>query len=209
MIISRTGTLRLLRIIGVFCALTMGFLTLVGTSEDDATNALGIDDSVEEDADVQLDPVTVEKTSGIESLAAGDNCNTLSINDALESVKDQIEDFDNIDIDSVKLQYVQGTYTNANWTPVDITSLTCSLTISGSQPTITIAETAVNKGSGDLTVEELTTEQREAINHYLANRNETFTYCVECSEGEDSFDTYSVTYNVEIGVTIKGDVDVF
>ena len=44
------------------------------------------------------------------------------------------------------------------------------------------------------------------INYYLANRGEEFTYCVVCDDTE--IDTYSVTYNVEIGVTIKGDVDV-
>jgi hypothetical protein len=203
MIISKAGTFKMLRILGIFCALGMGFMTLVGTSEDDATKAAGIDDSVETDADLTLDPVTVDKVGSTSIMAAGDDCNTLSINSALEAVKDDIENYDKLDISSVKLNYVSGVYT-ANWLPADVLSFTCSLTITGTQST-TIAETAINGTSGTID-DTLTQAQIDVINYYLANRGETFTYCVVCDDVE--LDSYSVTYEVEIGVTVKGDVDV-
>ena len=205
MIISKAGTFRILRLFCILCAIAMGFLTLVGTSEDDATDALGIDDSVEADADLTLNPVTVEKQAGPAPLAEGDNCDTTSINAALDAVKDDIEDYDNLDINSVALRYVRGSYTAA-WEPLEAMSLTCSLTITGTQST-TIAETAINGTSGSID-ETLTQEQIDVINYYLNNRNEEFTYCVECDEGVDAINSYSVTYEVEIGVTVKGDVDV-
>ncbi|MEJ2097265.1 MAG: hypothetical protein P8Y38_09055, partial [Deltaproteobacteria bacterium] len=116
MIISRTGTLRLLRIIGVFCALTMGFLTLVGTSEDDATNALGVDDDFDETADVELDEVTTTEADTNASavfLPLAGNCSSLTVNQALEDLeaKGDIDDLDKLDIGSITLQYISGSYT--------------------------------------------------------------------------------------------------
>jgi microcystin-dependent protein len=203
MIISKAGTFKLLRILGIFCAIAMGFVTLVGTSEDDATNAVGVDDSVEANADLTLDPVTVEKVGTTSIMAAGDDCNTISINSALEAVKDDIENYDNLDINSVELRYVSGSYT-ASWLPAEVTSFSCSLTITGEQST-TIAATAINNASGNLD-STLSQAQIDVINHYLNNRSEEFTYCVVCDDVE--LDSYSVTYEVEIGVKVKGDVDV-
>jgi hypothetical protein len=204
MIISKTGTFRILRIIGVFCAIGMGFMTLVGTSEDDATNAIGVDDSFNETATFELEPVTVEKVGATSIMAAGDDCNAMTINDALDAVKDDIKDFDKLDISSVKLEYVHGNYT-ATWEPGTVTSFTCSLTITGSQDPITIAETAINGSAGTID-DTLTQAQIDVINYYLAHRSEEFTYCLVCDDTD--IDSYSVTYDVEIGVRIKGDIDV-
>jgi hypothetical protein len=203
MIISKAGTFKMLRILCIFCAIGMGFMTLVGTSEDDATDAAGIDDSFNETATFEMEPVTVEKVGATSIMAAGDDCDTLSINDALDEVKDDIKDFDKLDISSVKLEYVSGDY-EASWTPGTVTSFSCSLTINGNEST-TIAETAINGSTGTID-DTLTQEQIDVINYYLANRDELFEYCVVCDDVE--LDSYSVTYNVEIGVRIKGDIDV-
>jgi hypothetical protein len=210
MIISKTGTLKTLRILGILCAIAMGFMTLVGTSEDDATDAAGIDDSFNETADIELNPVTASDTDINAALLQplANNCDTMSVNDALAELeaRGDIEDLDNVDISSIKLNYVSGTYSDAYWAPAEVTNFTCSLTITGSQPTISIAETAVNGGSGTID-DTLSTEDIDAINYYLGHRNEEFTYCVVCDDTELEA-PWGVTYNVEIGVTIKGDIDV-
>ena len=205
MIISKTGTLKTLRILGILCAVAMGFMTLVGTSEDDATDAAGIDDSVEAEADLSLDPVTASKTSSLSIQANGDECKTITVKEALDEVKDQIDNYDKLDIKSVKLQYLGGTYSDASWTPADVLSFGCQLDITGSLGSISVAEKTVNGGSGTL---DAVLEQADidVINEYLANRNEPFTYCLVCTDAE--LDSYSVTYNVDIGVIVKGDVDV-
>ena len=51
MIIQRTGVVKFLRYLGVFCAITMGFFSIVATSEDDVADAIGLSqfaDSVED-----------------------------------------------------------------------------------------------------------------------------------------------------------------
>jgi hypothetical protein len=204
--ISKAGSIKMLRVLAIGCAIAMGFMTLVGTSEDDATDALGIDDSFNETAEFELDPVTVEKPGVLPAsiLAAGDECNTMTIDAALDAVKDDIEDLDKVDIKSVKLNNVQGSYT-ADWLPLTKT-FSCSLTITGSQDPITIAETVVNGLEGTIDDTTLTQAQIDVINYYLANRSEEFTYCLVCDDTD--IESYTVTYNVEIGVTIKGDIDV-
>jgi hypothetical protein len=205
MMISKTRTFEMLRILCILCAIGMGFMTLVGTSEDDATDAAGIDDSFEGDVDMSLDPVTASKSSTL-SIQADNDCKTITINEALEAVKDQIENYDKLDIKSVKLDYVGGSYTDATWTPLSVPSFGCQLDITGALGNISVAEKTVNGGSGTL---DTVLEQADidVINDYLDNRNEPFTYCLVCTDAE--LDTYSVTYNVDIGVTVKGDVDVF
>lgn len=204
MIISKAGAFKMLRIIGIFCAIVMGFVTLVGTSESDVKDAAGIDTSFEKDADIELEPVTVEKsTNGLSIQAAGDDCDTMTIDDALTALENDIENLDQVNIDEIELLYVHGNYT-ASWSPEDVTSFTCSLTIAGTQST-TIAETAINSTSANQTIDDtLTQAQIDVINFYLANTDEPFTYCVVCDDTD--IDSYNVTYNVEIGVTIKGEI---
>jgi len=206
MIISKAGKFKTLRFLGVLCAIVMGFMTLVGCSEDDVKDA--VDDIVDIDfsknAAFELEPVTVEKVSGASIQATGDDCDTLTINDALDAVEDEIEDLDRVDIDTVELEYVEASYSDASWTPADNMSLSCSLTITGSQPTIYIAETVINGASGIIDVA-LTQDQIDVINYYLSHRNEEFTYCVACDDTE-GIDTYTVTYYIDINVSIDGTI---
>lgn len=197
---SKSTLIQMFRVVSVLCVLAMGFITLVGTSSDDVADALNID--FDEDATMTLDSVTADENANTGATAAlGDsNCDATSINQALNSV--DIDEFDigDAEIDSVELSAIAGTYT-ATWTPDTVTEFTCSVTITGSQPTITIAETAINGDSGDLSGL-LTQEEIDVINFYLSNRSEEFTYCVTCTDTE--LDTYSVTFDIEIDVTIEG-----
>lgn len=200
MIITKSGKFKVLRFIGVFCAIIMGFMTLVGTSEDDADDIIDIDFDAE--AEVELDPVTVTQASGASIQIAGSDCGTISINGALEELEDEIENLDEVDIDSVDFDYISGTYSDVQWTPNPPATITCSLTITGTQST-TIAETVINGSDGNID-NTLTPDQIAVLNYYLDNRNEEFTYCVTCTDTE--LTTYSVTYNVDIGIIIEGTI---
>jgi hypothetical protein len=131
-----------------------------------------------------------------------DGCNTTSVAAELAKLEDEIDQLDEVDIDEVELNNVTATYT-ATWEPAAITTLTCRLTISGNRNT-ELEATAINSPSGVVSFS-LTPEQIEVINYYLANRNESFAYCLEC-DNDEAIDTYRVTYSVEIGVTITGNI---
>jgi len=203
MMILKTGTFKTLRIIAVLLVVALGFVTLVGTSEDDAEDAASdlVEINFDENADLELDAVTAEKPAEASTQAVGDDCNTLTINQALETVEDAVDDLDKVKIENVKLRYVEGTYT-AVWTPAAVGTFTCRLRIAGVQDT-TIAETVINGGVGDLN-NLLTEAQIDVIEYYLANRSEPFTYCLECDDA--ALDSYSVTFNAVIGVNIEGEI---
>lgn len=198
MIITKAGKVNMIRLLCVFFAITLGFLTLVGTSEDDADDIVDVD--FDTDADLELDSITVnEGVNTLSIMAVGDaNCGTTSINEALDAA--DIDDLDEVDIDSVELNEVSGTYT-ATWEPGTVTSFTCSVTVSGSQADITVDETAINGTEGNITVSE---ENLSALEYYLNNRNESFTYCVTCDDTE--LDSFSVTYDITLDVNIEGTI---
>jgi len=198
MIITKAGKFNMIRFLCVFCAIIMGFMVLVGTSEDDADDIVDIE--FDTDADLELDSITVtEAVNTLSIMATGDaNCGTTSINGALDAAN--IDDLDEVDIDSVDLISASGTYT-AVWEPGTVTSFSCSATVSGSQADIVIDETAINAASGSITV---STENLDALEYYLNNRNETFTYCVTCDDIE--LDSFSVTYDIVLEVNIEGTI---
>ena len=207
MIITKAGKFNMIRFLGIFCAIAMGFLTLVATSEDDVKDAVDIDFS--ETADIELNDVTVERIAVASIYGAGDDCDDISVAQALIDLEEQIEDLDEVDIEEIDLEYVEGTYSGATWLPAEITAITCSLTITGvtAEQSTTIAETVIQRAggaSGALSTDDLTDDQRDVLNFYLENRDEEFEYCVECSDTD--LDSYSVTYSVNIGIEISGEI---
>ena len=198
--INRFSTMKKsLRIVFVFSVMMFGMCVLSACdSAEDLVKSL-VDIDFEKAANITLKEVTAEKLGTASIQAAGDDCGSISVAQALEDLKAEIEDLDLIDIESVELNYVNASYKNASWTPND-GPLTCRLSITGTQRT-EIAETAVSGASGEITVN-LTDDQINVINYYLANRNETFNYCLECDG--DTLDSYYVTYAVDINVLIKG-----
>jgi hypothetical protein len=174
----------------------MWFLAACDSAEDLVKDIVDVD--FEEEATITLD-ATAEKSASATVTAAGDDCGTTSVNGALAEL--DIDGLDEIDIESVELNYVDASYSNAAWSPATET-LTCRLTITGTQST-EIAETAVSSASGTIDVS-LDQDQIDVINYYLANRDQTFTYCLVC-DNENSFDSFSVSYSVDINVTVKGE----
>jgi hypothetical protein len=203
MIITKAGKFNMIRFVCVFFAVTLGFLTLVGTSEDDAKDAVDID--FNSDADLELDSITVDEGVNTLSIMAAEdeNCGTTNINEALDAAN--IDDLDEVDIQSVTLNGVSGTY-DATWLPVTVESFTCSATITGSQPDIVVDETVINDidgtDDGSIVVSE---ENLDAIEYYLNNRDETFTYCVTCTDVE-GLTEFEVTYDITLDVNIEGEI---
>jgi len=196
--IQKKGMVQGLRNFAVLGVFLLGLMAIVGSSSDDAKDVVDID--FEEDATIELAPVTADKNEQIAS-AVGDNCGTTSVNAEIKKLEDEIDDLDQIDVKSVELKYITVEYL-ASWFPASIKTLTCKLTISGDQDT-EIAEMAINNPSGTSTLT-LSDEQKNVINYYLNNRAKEFTYCVEC-DNDDLITDYTVTYNVDLGVRIKGE----
>ena len=196
--IQKKGMVQGLRNFAVLGVFLLGLMAIVGSSSDDAKDVVDID--FEEDATITLPDVTADKNQQIVS-AVGENCNSTSVKNEIEKLEGEIDDLDKIDIDSVELRFITVSYL-AEWNPSSIKTLTCKLTINGDQNT-EIAEMAINNPSGTSTLD-LTDEQESVINYYLSNRSEVFTYCVEC-ENDEFITDYSVTYSVDLGVTIKGE----
>jgi len=206
MIIQKTGMLKYLRYLGIFCAITMGFMTIVATGEDDAEDLAAdiVDIDFDENADLELDSVTIEKSDAEVQIAATEQtCDTTSVNQAIADAN--IEGIDNVTIKTVKLLYVQARYRNATWAPSSSTSLTCTASISGGGPDATFTATAINAANSDWVNLTLPTAAQDAINYYLTNRGEAFTYCVVCDDG-DEITEYSVEYDLNIGVNIEGNI---
>jgi len=198
--VSKDSVVKGLRKMGLLCVILIGLMAIVGSDSDDAKDLVDID--FDEDTEITLESVTVTKDQFVAS-ALGDNCATTSVKAELKKLEDDIEDLDQINVKSVVLNYISVNY-RANWSPVSVDSLTCRLTISGEENT-SIAEMAINNNNKPgIQTFDPTPEQIEVINYYLKNRAKEFTYCVECDNAA-LIDDYTVTYEADLGVTIKGE----
>jgi len=195
---QKKRVIKALRRFALLGVILVGFMAIVGSDSDDAKDLVDID--FEEDATIELAPVTADKNLRITS-AVGDNCGMTSVKAEIKKIENDIDDLDQIDIDSVELSYITVSYL-AQWIPDSITTLTCKLVISGEKNT-SIAEMGINNPSGMSTID-LEDAQLEVINYYLSNRAKEFTYCVEC-DNDELIEEFNVIYTAELGVTIKGE----
>ncbi|HPQ70855.1 MAG TPA: hypothetical protein PKW95_17150 [bacterium] len=167
--------------------------------EETAKDVAGdqIDTSFDEDATLELEPIEASDGGGTQTLDM--DCGTTSV---AEELKKHDIDEDDVDIDSVDLDFVDAKYAEAVWEPVEVTNMNCMLTMTGSVGTVTVVETGVEKGSSSWTGIDVPSDAVSFINHYLDHRDEEFNYCVECTDA----DSYSVIWQVRIGVTVKGEI---
>ena len=195
MIIQKTGVLKYLRYLGIFCAITMGFFSIVATSEDDVKDAIG--DAAATDADVTYGPFTVSKVAPADE----QRCETdISINDGLDEAGVDIGD-----IGDIELNKLQARYRNSSWAP-GTESFVCR-----------VALTDLGAGGNDLSTDAITIEQRDAtwseyitltsdqisvINYYLDNRDARFDICVVCSDNAGDIETFSVDIEVNFNVEV-------
>ena len=208
MIIQKAGVLKYLRYLGIFCAITMGFFSIVATSEEDAKDAIGVTVPFEGDAEIELDPVTVEKTDEPAPAAGDPDCPDVTVQAVLDDALDGLVDGITItgsDVDTITLNYANSTYT-ALWTGTGApTEISCVLEITGlttPAQSITLAATAI-QNAGPVSVG-FNNAELAVINFYLQNRTEQFEYCYTCTSS-DNIDTYDVTFTIDIGVTVEGE----
>ncbi|RLB97498.1 MAG: hypothetical protein DRH90_23285 [Deltaproteobacteria bacterium] len=205
MIIQRAGVLKYLRYLGIFCALTMGFFSIVATSEDDVEDALDL--TFDKDFDLTVEEITVDKTTETTAAEVFEECELgLTVNDGIANLEDA--DVPDMDIDNVTLNAFEARYKDATWDPGNET-LTCevSLTQVGGDGTndITVGPITITQSSATwspwITI---TPADVSAINYYLQNRDAAFDLCVECDDNASAIDTFSVTFEVNFDVNIEG-----
>lgn len=210
MIIQKAGVLKYLRYLGIFCALTMGFVSIVATSEEDAADALGVDTDFDQDFDLAVNEITVEKTAEPGPAAAYSNCEeNLSIQQGIDALENS--DIDDVDLDSVTLNYLEVRYKDATWQTLAADSLTCSVSLTEVDPpatrdayNTTFPSIQIIQNSSDWTSLTLSDDNKTVINHYLNNRTEEFHICVECDDNAGEITEFSVTVEANLDIKIKG-----
>lgn len=209
MIIQRAGVLKYLRYLGIFCAITMGFFSIVATSEDDAADILGLPDSA--DTEFELQSVEVTKAANGADIQPQfyitEGCGTTTIQEQLD-MSDLSDDLLDV-VDSIEFQALDAGFQVTTFTG-DNELLTCTLTVAYNNEKVEIGTIQVQ----DLSVDTLTEVKSvtilegalEAINFYLAkaNWNVPLDYCVSCSEEDGTLiDSYTLTYTPTLKVKAK------
>ena len=138
MIIQKAGVIKFLRYLGIFCALTMGFFSIVGSDESD------VEDAAAQDVDLTLDPITVTKPAALDVI----ECETgLTINDGIIDAG-----VDTGDIKSVELNKLEARYRNSSWIP-DTEAFKCSVSMTEDG----------GDGTNDITVGPIAIEKRGVV----------------------------------------------
>ena len=191
----KVGTMAML----FFMVMTAGLAIVSCDVEETAKDAAGdqVDTSFDKDVTLTLEPVEASDTAAAQTLDM--DCGTTSVRDELE--KHDVQE-DDVDIESIDLNFVDGMYSEAVWEPVEVTHVSCAMTLTGSIGTVLIVEEDVDKGSSSWTTIDVSADAKAFIDHYLDHRDEEFSYCVECTDA----DSYSVMWQVRIGVTVKGEI---
>ncbi|MCG6909009.1 MAG: hypothetical protein LJE94_02660 [Deltaproteobacteria bacterium] len=213
MIIQKAGVFRLLRYLGVFCAITMGFFSIVATSEDDVKDALDLEFS--ENYELSTGEVTVAKPAAVQIAEVVKGCtDSLSVRGVMQNLEDW-EDIEKVDIDSIKLdpKKIRVEYRNA-WTDPANETFSCTATFEELNPPDTRDAYTFSLPAFDVTFNDSTwktavdidptDEMMNAINYFLANRAETFKICYECTFDEQTIDDWSVGIRLILPVKITG-----
>ena len=218
MIIQKTGILKNLRYLGVFCVITMGFLSIVATSEEDAADTLGIDTEFNESANLELGEVTVAKVGDAQIAVDIKDCGQQT--SIAQLVADaNISGLEDVDVKSVTFNKVEAKFRDASWLPNSVASYQCRLEVTEVDPPDAgirepydavfsgIAVDSANKDWVSITYGE---EGQRAIDGYLndyflGDGTLVFEYCVVCDDG-GLVDSFSAIHAVRFNITINGDL---
>ena len=210
MTIQKASTIKFFRYLAIFCAITMGFFSIVATSEDDVKDALNL--TFDENADLTTEEVTVDKTDLVQEAADFEDCaEGLTVQSGLDALEDV--DLSEVDINSVEINALQYLYNNADYNGGD-PDFSCVIEINEIDPPLqsvrdpyntTLPAIQVNQTNVDWTTFSLTQDNIDTISYYLANLNEDFDICVECDVVTGEEDTFTATFKLNFDVNIKGD----
>ena len=187
--------LSLFRYLAVFVMITMGIMSIVASSSDDASDAVGdIDLGISEDYDLDLAGLTV--TDGQEQ------CGSTNIKDELLNAG--VSEIAEAAIKKIEINDILVNY-KASWEPAGVDSFTCTLTISGDSGSTTFSATTINSNTDTDTGYQTINPDADSlsvIEGYLNNREQTLNYCVQCT-GLDGITTMDVMYDVRLDVHIE------
>lgn len=201
--VQRAGVFKFVRYVGVFCAIAMGFFSIVATSEDDVEDALNL--NFDKDFDLTVDEISVSKPGQL----AVEGCQFgLTTNAGIDNLED--EDLLDVDIDKVTLRELQARYRDTAWEPQS-EDFSCEVSLSE----------LGGDGSHDILIEDIPIDARDAvdgwsewititpadasaINYYLQNRDVAFDLCVECDDNEGAITSFKATIQVNFKVNIEG-----
>ncbi len=178
--------------------LVFAFAFGCGWIEDEVDDAKDDNDDFSEDVEFSFEVTVTEGSDDTEP--SGLSCDMTSVNDLLDDVNIDTGD---ISIDDIELNFIRARYKDADWTPEDAYVQDCVFAIyAGGEGAIVVESDPVRGGSdwGTITVSD---EALSVINYALSHRDEDFYYCAYCDENAD---TYTVEYEVEVGVTVSGEI---
>lgn len=199
MIIQKAGVFKFFRYLGIFCAITMGFFSIVATSEDDVADAVGVPESA--DTELEMQPVTVEKGTGglnVDLLDTTQNCGSTTIQDELDKAdlsEELLDMIDTVQFTQLDIDYVVAF--NGAEEP-----LACTLTIEYNAEDVEIGTVTVDQANNSLEKVEVPSTAMEAINYFLANWDATMNYCVVCEDTGVAVN-YTLTYTPKFLVKVS------
>jgi len=219
MTIQKANTIKFFRYLAIFCAITMGFFSIVATSSEDAKDALGITIPFnDEEAEMELETVTVEKGIGGDLAQPMEEftCQTKNILELLTIAIDEFnvendlgEDVSVEDIDDITYDYVSGWY-NIHDVVGDITDTVCTVKLfDGDMAELIEITRTEDMVLFDQDVQLVIDEPglQPIIEYYLMDENlgENFTVCGRCTE-TDLLESYSIDFDVDIGIFVSGEI---
>jgi hypothetical protein len=180
----------------------------VATSEDDVKDALNI--NFEEDFDLEMPEITVDKTDPAPAAAFEDCALNYSINQAITDLNNA--DLDDVDIDSIEFKSAAYEYSNGKWPILGGGTVACTISMtqvdrSGDPQDTEFPEFQIDQENGTVTPFVPTTENINVVNYYLAKDNwdEAFDICIVCDE-TDQVDDFAVSIKLLLEVAIKGEL---
>lgn len=223
MIIQKTGVFKFLRYLGIFCALAMGFVSIVATSEEDAADALGIDTSFNETVYLSSGEVTVDKENEVVAEELFKNCSEILSVEGLLMQHEDWEDIQEVDMESQTFPAngkVRVRYKDAMTDPA-LKAFTCSVRIIETGVPLDDSERAtydVSTPSYDVVLQQTTysdwidvtpsQELVDAISYFVDPKYQAaeFMVCSYCTVDLNEVDDWSVTTEAEFPLQLKGDL---
>lgn len=208
MTIQKANTIKFFRYLAIFCAITMGFFSIVATSEDDVKDALNI--TFDEDFDLTMDEITVDKGDPAPADAFEDCALGYSVAQALADLNNA--DVDSADIDSVSLNSLAYKYSNGTWPIAGGGTVTCTVSMtqvdrSGDPQDTTFADIEIDEENEAWTgLPSPTTENINVVGYYLTNKGEAFDICIVCDEVGGPTDDFAVAMQIKMNVNVRGEL---
>jgi hypothetical protein len=195
MIKQHSDMLIIFRYLTIFVAITLGIMTIVASSSDDASDVVNdFDLGVDANYDLDLAELTVTDDQ--------EDCDNTNIK--AELIKAGVPDLVEAGITKIEINDILVSY-QADWDPASIASFECTLKISGDSGAVTFTATTINSNTNTSTGFQTINPDANSLSvveDYLNNREQTLNYCIQCT-GVGGITTMDVMYDVRLDVHIE------